>query len=56
MNEGKTISEQMNDIVNEICDRYCKYPEIAKMETDDPDLVDDLLYGKYCGSCPLNRI
>ena len=56
MNEGKTISAQMNDIANEICERYCKYPEIAKTETDDPDLAEDLLYDKYCGSCPLSRI
>ena len=56
MNDGRTISEQMDDIANEICERYCKYPEIAKTETDDPDLADDLLYDKYCANCPLSKL
>lgn len=53
---SKTVTEILGDIEQEICERYCKYPEIAKTETDDPDLAEDLLYDKYCGSCPLSRI
>lgn len=51
-----TISEQLEEIANEFCTNYCKYPDIAKTEADDPDLADDLLYEKYCGGCPLSRL
>lgn len=56
MNEGKTISEQMNDSANEICERYCKYPEICLSEVKEPDLAEDKLYNDYCAKCPLNKI
>ena len=53
---SKTVTEILGDIEQEICDSYCKYPEIAKAETDDPDLAADLLYDKYCAKCPFNKI
>lgn len=51
-----TVMNLLIEVADEICDKYCKYPEIAKAETDDPDLAEDLLYEKYCGSCPLSKL
>ena len=42
--------------VEEFCDKYCKYPDICLAERKDPDAAEDLLYEKYCGGCPMNRI
>ena len=52
----KTITEQLDEITCEICDQYCKYPDIAKGEVKDAAAAEDYLYRKYCESCPLNRI
>lgn len=54
--EAKTVTELMDWIAGRICDDYCKYPDIAKGEVDDPDLADDHLYTKYCEHCPLSRL
>jgi len=54
--EPKTISEQLTAICDEICDHYCKYPDVCMAERKDPDDAEDLLYRKYCGGCPLNRL
>ena len=54
--QEKTIYEQLNEIVEEFCDKYCKYPDICLAERKDPDAAEDLLYEKYCGGCPMNRI
>ena len=53
--EMPTISEQMDAIINEICENYCKYPDVAKSEAKDVDYADDLLYDKYCANCPMNK-
>lgn len=52
----RTIRDQLDDIVDKICDQYCKYPEIAKSEVKDAEAAYDHLYRKYCEECPLNRI
>lgn len=56
MADVKTITEQLDEIFGAICDRYCKYPDVAKSEAKDVDYADDLLYDKYCRDCPLTRI
>lgn len=56
MSKEKSVTELLEDIAQEICDRFCKYPEIAKTEVGDPDLADDFLYDKYCAKCPLSRL
>ena len=52
----KTIAMQLDEIATEICEKYCKYPDIANSEVKDPDAAEDHLYRKYCETCPLNRI
>lgn len=52
----KTITDLLEEIEKEICDNYCKYPEICLAEVKDPDLAEDRLYDKYCEKCPFNRI
>lgn len=48
--ENMKISEILEIIANEICDKYCKYPE---QYTEDR--FDDLLEER-CKNCPLMRL
>lgn len=43
----KTIYKIMEEVVTEMCDKYCKYPESVKEE--------DELY-EICEKCPLNKL
>ena len=54
--EEKTIRDQLDEIIGEICDHYCKYPAICEAEQKDPCDAEQLLYEKYCASCPLSKL
>lgn len=43
-----SISEQLEQIASEICDKYCRYPEIWD-EEQDGQLADS----EVCKNCPL---
>lgn len=48
----KSISEQIEEIKNDICQHYCKYPDIWDEETEEMELIDS----DTCQNCPLNRL
>lgn len=48
----KTISEQIEEIKNDMCRNYCKYPDIWDEETEGIELADS----EHCQNCPLNRL
>lgn len=52
MNE--TITKQIETICEEMCDKYCKYPEAIRSEYKDIDQADEELL-KICDDCPLMR-
>lgn len=52
----KSIAEIIEDVRTEICDDYCKYPELARSMVKDIDAAEDELYRKHCDSCPLSRL
>lgn len=45
--DKQTISEIVEEVKTEICDNYCKYPDVL----DD----EEVLYG-MCEQCPLGRL
>ena len=53
---SKTVTEILEEIEKEICDNYCKYPDVCMEEVKDPDEAEDMLYDTYCVKCPFNRI
>ena len=55
--EEKTIIMQLNEIVDEICDNYCKYAAqlLPKNPCDEVDALEEMLYEQYCANCPLTR-
>ncbi len=50
--EVKTISEQINEIVTEMCSKYCKYPNEWDEEAEGMELCES----DICTNCPLNRL
>ena len=61
-----TITQIFEEITNEMCDNYCKYPGIHRVANDDPesyeaekysDLIGiELTDSDYCRYCPLSRL
>ena len=53
MSEGiRTIPKILEDVVVEMCSKYCKYPEQWDEEAEGMDLADS----EHCQNCPLNRL
>lgn len=52
----KGVEGRMHEILDEICNEYCKYPEIALGERKDVDDANKLLMDKYCATCPIGRL
>lgn len=48
----KTVSEQIQEIVEDICQHYCKYPDIWDEEAEGIELAES----DHCMNCPLNRL
>jgi hypothetical protein len=55
-NEVKTIREVIDDVVCEICENYCKFPDLMRRQMKDVAMADALLAKSYCDRCPLNRL
>ena len=53
--ERMTIPEQLNKIAEEICDSYCKYPDLAKKKFEDPDEAMEWIGDTYCAGCPIYK-
>ena len=47
MNKEKSITQILDDVKSEICDKYCKYPYEIEDEAD----LDEI-----CKNCPLERL
>ena len=59
MEEKKeTVQQIMIKVIDEMCDNYCKYPDmyVSKHPDTDEDLLEDLMYTEICSQCPLNRL
>ena len=47
----KTVSEIIDDVKSEICDRYCKH-----FDREADELEYEVMLHEYCEECPLNRL
>ena len=48
------VTEILDHVAAEICDKYCKWPEQYK--DDNGDELECKLYDEHCEKCPLNMI
>ena len=58
MEEEKKITTILSEIADDICDNYCKYPDmyVPKNPGDDVDLLEETMYTEICAKCPLVRL
>jgi len=52
MKEDKTITKMLEEIADEICQNYCKWPDLWDEEKEGCDLSES----EHCQNCPLNRL
>lgn len=52
----KSVTEIIEDVKEDICDKYCKYPLEYLAEIKDPDLAHELMLETKCKNCPLQRL
>ena len=48
----RSLSEQLEEIKDDICRNYCKWSDIWDEETEGIELCES----EHCQNCPLNRI
>lgn len=47
-----TVREQIEEVVEEMCNEYCKWPVLWNPERDGGELSES----EHCQNCPLNRL
>ena len=52
----KSITEQFEEIKEEICDKYCRFTELSLETHKNPDEANEWLMKQYCENCPLTRL
>lgn len=52
MPEKRSIALQLEQIANEICEKYCKYPEQWDEEKEGVSLFES----DVCANCPLSKL
>ena len=50
--KDKTITKMLEEVSNDICNNYCKWPEQWDAEKEGQELCES----EICASCPLNRL
>lgn len=50
--EVKTIPELLQEVVDDMCEHYCRYPKEWDAEAEGYELEDS----DICLNCPLNRL
>ncbi len=54
-----TVTSLLQEVADDICNHYCKYPEAILTEIpdiEDDDIREQALWDKYCHDCPLNKL
>lgn len=52
----QTLPQFMQDIADEICDHYCRWPIAYSMDFDDPDIAHEIMLDEKCAKCPVCRL
>lgn len=50
-----TVADILEEVKAEICEQYCKYPDLYKRDWHK-DMTEDEFIEKICGECPLHRL
>lgn len=56
-NNKMDLSSLVEEVKENICDNYCKYPGIYDIqEDDDDDITYEKMVCEVCDNCPLNYL
>lgn len=50
--EEKTIPQMLQEVVDDMCQNYCKWPDEWNEEAEGMELSES----DICANCPLNRL
>ena len=53
---GLKLVEFLEDVVEKICDGYCKFPEKYLGQYEDPDEATYRMYKEKCDDCPFRLL
>lgn len=51
-----SVQNILVEVVEEVCDKYCKFPELYEKKYGDSDEDMDKLIEECCEKCPLNKL
>lgn len=54
-NNKMDLSSLVEEVKENICDNYCKYPGIYDLQEDD-DITFEKMVFEVCDNCPLNYL
>lgn len=52
MDQNKTVVSILQEVAEDICQNYCKYPEQWDEQAEGIELCES----DHCKNCPLNRL
>lgn len=56
MEKEKSITDIIQEVKDDICDHYCKWPEYYKVRFEAYQKSEDDMYEEKCDKCPLCRL
>ena len=48
----ESVTQIIGEVVEDICNNYCKWPDLWDEEAEGMELTDS----EHCRNCPLNRL
>lgn len=56
MQKPKTVTEIIESVKEDMCDRYCKMRDYYLSMYKDPDEANEHMLNEQCDHCPLQRL
>ena len=53
---GMKKTDEIEQIKEDMCDNFCKWPEWYLMNYEDSEEAHDAMVEDMCSECPLNRL
>lgn len=51
-----TVTKILDEVIKDICDKYCKFPEKYGAKYLDKEEAEEKMMCEQCDKCPLNRL
>ena len=48
----ESVTQILEEVVEEMCNHYCKWPDLWDEEAEGMELIDS----EHCQNCPLNKL